>query len=184
MPDKSTSLSVAAMEGVNYCNKLFEIEKKLVDMTNEDRYKQSLGQSKPVLDAFLVWLNIKSKRVLPKSAFAKAITYCRNQWRKLEIFLLDGSLEINNNHAEKSIKPFVISRKNWLFSNTSKGATSSAIIYSIIEIAKENWLSPFLYLAYLFEQLPNIDVNNKEKLDNLLPWYKYLPGSCRKPLKK
>jgi len=57
MPDKSTSSSVAAMEGLKYCNKLFEIERKLVDITDEDRYKQRLEQSKPVLDAFLVWLN-------------------------------------------------------------------------------------------------------------------------------
>ncbi|WP_414648634.1 IS66 family transposase [Clostridium sp.] len=184
MPDKSTSSSVAAMEGLKYCNKLFEIERKLVDITDEDRYKQRLEQSKPVLDAFLVWLNIKSKQVLPKSAFGKAIAYCRNQWRKLERFLLDGRLEIDNNRAERSIKPFVIGRKNWLFSNTSKGATSSAIIYSIIETAKKNGLSPFPYLTYLFEQLPNIDVNNKEKLDAILPWSKDLPDNCRKPLKK
>ncbi|MBU3183151.1 IS66 family transposase, partial [Clostridium psychrophilum] len=73
MSDKSTSSSVAAMDGLKYCNKLFEIERKLADASDENRYNQRLEQSKPVLDAFLVWLNIKSKQVLPKSAFGKAI---------------------------------------------------------------------------------------------------------------
>ena len=132
----------------------------------------------------MVWLNIKSKQALPKSAFGTAITYCRNQWKKLERFLLDGRLEIDNNRAERSIKIFVIGRKNWLFSNSQKGATASAVIYSIIETAKENELSPFFYLTYLFEQLPNTDVKDIQKLDDLLPWSKNLPDICRKPLKK
>ena len=78
----------------------------------------------------------------------------------------------------------MIGRKNWLFSNSQKGATSSAVIYSIIETAKENQLNPLLYLTYLLEQLPNIDRDDIEKLDALLPWSKDLPDSCRKPLKK
>lgn len=184
LPDKSMLSSVAAKEGLNYCNKLFEIERKLVDLSNEERYQMRLEQSKPVLDAFLVWLNIKSKQVLPKSTFGTAITYCRNQWQKLEGFLLDGRLEIDNNRAERSIKPFVIGRKNWLFSNSQKGATASAVIYSIIETAKQNQLNPLLYLTYLFEKLPNVDTKDIPTLDALLPWSKDLPESCRKPLKK
>lgn len=184
MPDKTTPTSVAAREGLDYCNKLFEIERRLVDVTCEERYQMRLEQSKPVLDAFLVWLNIKSKQVLPKSAFGKAITYCRNQWKKLEAFLLDGRLEISNNRGERAIKPFVIGRKNWLFSNTQKGATASAIIYSVIETAKANALSPFHYLTYLLEQLPNIDTTDLEKLDALLPWSESLPDECKKPIKQ
>jgi len=184
MPTKSTISSVAAEEGLDFCNKLFEIERKLADLPDEERYLKRLEQSKPVLDAFLVWLNIKSKQALSKTAFGTAITYCRNQWNKLERFLLDGRLEIDNNRAERSMKSFVIGRKNWLFSNSQKGATSSAVIYSIIETAKENELSPFFYLTYLFEQLPNTDVKDMQKIDDLLPWSKNLPDSCRKPLKK
>ena len=93
-------------------------------------------------------------RVLPKSALGTAVTYCRNQWSKLLTFLLDGRLEIDNNRSERAIKPFVIGRKNWLFANTVRGAKSSAVIYSLVETAKENGLAPFPYLTYLFEQLP------------------------------
>jgi len=77
---------------------------------------------------------------------------------KTKCFFCDGRLEIDNNRAERSIKLFVIGRKNWLFANTPRGAKASATIYSIVETAKENGLNPFAYLQYLFEQLPNIEL--------------------------
>lgn len=102
-----------------------------------------------------------------------------NQWKHLKAFLLDGHLEIDNNRSERSIKPFVIGRKNWMFSNTPRGARGSAIMYSVVETAKENNLSPYHYFRYLFETLPNINLNNKEEIDKVLPWSKDLPSSCR-----
>ncbi|SHK60179.1 transposase domain-containing protein, partial [Paramaledivibacter caminithermalis] len=77
--------------------------------------------------------------------------------------------EISNNRAERAIRPFTIGRKNWIFANTPKGASASAVIYSIIETAKANNLSPFHYLQYLFVKLPNIDITNTTHLDALLP---------------
>lgn len=68
----------------------------------------------------------------------------------LQRYLLDGRLEISNNRAERSIKPFVIDRKNFLFANTSRGARASAVMFSTIETAKENDLNPFDYLVNLF----------------------------------
>ena len=94
-------------------------------------------------------------------------------------FLLDGRLELSNNRGERAIKPFVIGRKNWLFSNTPRGATSSAIIYSIIETAKENGLIPFSYLTYLLEKLPNINLDDPEQLDKLLPYSTEIPAHCK-----
>ena len=129
------------------------------------------------------WLKEQTPRVLQKSALGKAIKYCRNQWERLEAFLEDGRLDIDNNRAERSIKPFVIGRKNWMFSNTAKGARSSAIIYSIVEAAKENGLNPFKYLSHLFEELPNIDTTDKEQLAELLPWPTSLPAECHVPTK-
>jgi len=98
------------------------------------------------------------------------VTYGHNQWKKLLRFLEDGRIEISNNRAERSIKPFVIGRKNWLFCNTPKGARTSAIIYSMVETAKENGLNPYAYLTHLFEKLPNLDSRDNESLDQLLPW--------------
>lgn len=183
MPSKTTTTSTVAEEGLDYCNQLFDIERRLKDMEVEKRYRLRLEQSKPVLDAFQTWLQTKKRQVLPKSALGQAINYSLNQWEKVSHFLLDGRLEVSNNRGERAIKPFVIGRKNFLFSNTPKGATASATIYSVVETAKANQLSPFHYLTYLFEKLPNIDVSDTDQLDALLPWSKTLPEACRTPLK-
>ena len=132
-----------------------------------------------MLEAFSAWLKTQQPKVLPKSALGQAIQYCRNQWDKLVGFLKDGRLEIDNNRSERSIKPFVIGRKNWLFANTARGARASATIYSIIETAKENNLNPFTYLTYLFEKLPNMDTKDKDALDQLMPWSSTIPLVCR-----
>ena len=117
----------------------------------------------------MAWLHQQRARTLPKSLLGQAITYSLNQWEKLTAFLKDGRLEIDNNRSERSIKPFVIGRKNWLFANTPRGAKASAMIYSMIETAKENGLNPFKYLKYLFEQLPQLpDPKDPEALDQLL----------------
>ena len=130
------------------------------------------------------WLKIKEKETLPKSSLGRAIKYCLNQWGKLEVFMLDGRLEISNNKTERAIKPFVIGRKNFLFSKSPRGATASAITYSIIERLKANNLNPFYYLEYLFEKLPNINPENLEELDQLLPWSGLIPEICKIPNKK
>lgn len=181
LPKGADQSKLTATEGLEYCNQLFTIERKFLNETPEERYEQRLKHSKPLLEAFSTWLKIQTPKVLPKSALGKAIKYCRNQWHKLIVFLEDGRLEIDNNRSERSIKPFVIGRKNFLFSNTPKGAKSSAIIYSIVETAKENGLIPFEYLKYLFEQLPNIDTTNAEVLDQLLPWSPTIPLHCQSP---
>ena len=170
---------VAAKEGLAFCNKLFTIERDLKSVTFEERYRLRQEHSLPVLEAFWSWLKYQAPRVLPKSAFGQAITYCLKQWDKLNAFLLDGRLKLDNNRGERSIKPFVIGRKNWLFSNTPRGAKTSATVYSIVESAKENGLNPYTYLKYLFEQLPNVDLKNESVLDSLLPYSEALPGECR-----
>ncbi len=170
---------VTAKEGLDFCNQLYAIERDLKDSSPEKRYEQRIARSRPVLDAFSAWLDEQSLRVLPKSALGQAIMYCKNQWSRLEAFLLDGRLELDNNRSERTIKPFVIGRKNWLFSNTPRGAKASATIYSIIETAMENGLMPFEYLKYVFETLPNMDITEPSDLDRLLPWSKELPASCR-----
>lgn len=177
MPANSVK-PVTATEGLNFCNQLFAVERKLKKLDPKDRYEERLKQSKPILDAFLSWLQKQEQQVLPKSALGKAIAYCLNQWDKLIAFLEDGRLEIDNNRSERSIKSVVIGRKNWLFANTPQGARASAIIYSIVETAKANQLNPYYYLRYLFEQLPNMDLSDKNALDQMLPWSTTLPVTC------
>lgn len=179
LPETASTSTVKTKEGLAYCNQLFEIERKLKGVSPEERFDARQELSKPVLEAFSAWLKELTPRALPKSALGQAIKYCRNQWDRLVAFLEDGHLEIDNNLAERSIKPFVIGRKNWLFSNTARGAKSSAIIYSVVETAKENGLNPFYYLSYLFQELPNIDTTDKTKLAEFLPWSPTLPENCR-----
>ena len=91
---------------------------------------------------------------------------------------LDGRLELSNNRGERAIKPFVMGRKNWLFSNSVNGVKASAIAFSIIETAKDNGLIPFEYLKFLLETLPTATIS---RIDNLMPWSVDLPASCRVP---
>ena len=92
--------------------------------------------------------------VQPTSVLGKAVQYTLNQWSKLQVYLTDGRINIDNNRAERAIKPFVIGRKAWLFVNTHGGADARAVLYSLVEIAKANDLQPIDYLMSLFEQWP------------------------------
>jgi len=184
LPEGAENLRLTANTGLAFCNKLYSVETKLKSLTPEERQKERLIHSQPILEAFAQWLQEQAPKVLPKTACGKAIKYCQSQWPKLIVFLQDGRLEIDNNRAERAIKPFVIGRKNWLFSNTSKGARASACIYSVIETAKENALNPYAYLKYLFEQLPNINVNDSTLIEKYMPWSEEIPDHCRVPKKE
>lgn len=124
----------------------------------------------------MVWLKEINEVCVQKSHLGKAINYCLDQWETLNNFLLDGRLEIHNNRAERSIKPFVIGRKNFLFCITPRGADASAITYSVVESAKANGLKPFEYIQYLLRQLPN---STSQELKKYLPWSEDIPEHCR-----
>ena len=172
--DRTGSL---ALTGKQYCDRLFRIERALENLLPENRFEERQKQAKPVLDAFLAWL--KSANPAPKSGTGKAIHYALEQWKYLERYLLDGRLEISNNRAERSIKPFVVDRKNFLFANTVSGAGGSAVMFSIIQTALENGLNPFTWLTYLFKTAPNIDINDPEQFEMLLP--DHAPDDCKAP---
>lgn len=180
---RNSDVLTVAEEGLRFCNALFKIEKALKEKTPEERQNERLEKIQPILDDFFAWLKKVRPQVTPKSATGKAIGYCINQWPKLINFMLDGNLEMDNNRAERSFRPFVIGRKNWIFATSMKGATSSAIIYSIIETAKENNLNPLHYLTYVLEQLSLINVDDPAAIKNLLPWSTTLPENCRVPKK-
>lgn len=164
----------AALTGLDYCNKLFAWEERFKDLSPEERTKQRLKEGKPILDALLAWAN--SVSAAPKSALGKALHYLKEQWPYLIRYLEDGRLELSNNRAERSIKPFVIGRKNFLFANTPLGARASAVIYSLIETAKETGLDPFRYLTWVLETAPTLDRTVEDWAVPLLP--ANAPESC------
>lgn len=141
-------------------------------------YKR-LEQEKPVLDALLAWANAASGKAAPKSALGRALHYLLEQWPYLIRYLEDGRLELSNNRAERSIKPFVMGRKNWLFANTPGGAQSSSVIYSLIETAKENGFDPYRYLLWVLRNAPAMSQMDEAWAEQLLP--ASAPQECRIP---
>ena len=121
----------------------------------------------PVLMEFHVWLSKRLPEVPPKSLIGKAISYTLGQWGRLKRYVDDGRLAPDNNLAENAVRPFVVGRKNWLFSGVADGATSSATLYSIIETAKANGLDPYWYLRALFDRLPLAET--RDQMHALLP---------------
>ena len=166
----------AAAQGLAYIEKLFAFERTWKNLAPEERLKERLMNSKPISDAFFDWA--ASFGAPPKSLLGQAVHYALSQRKYLENVYLDGRLEFSNNRAERSVKPFVIGRKNWLFAATKEGARASSVIYSIVETAKENGLRPFQYMQYLLETLPNSTTGN---LEDLLPWSDKLPVECYVP---
>lgn len=165
--------------GRDYCNQLFKIEESLSEMPPEQRCSKRLELEKPVLDAFWCWLD--SLHVLAGSALGKAVVYAQNQKPYMENYLLDGRCSISNNAAENSIRPFTVGRKNWLFSDTPKGASASAAVYSIVETAKVNGLNVYTYLEYLLMYMPDMDYHNHpEHLEQLMPWSDSVQAECGK----
>lgn len=143
LPKKAEDKVCVAREGLQFCNSLYSVEHEFKDASPEERFEGRQEKSKPILDEFHKWLKYQRPRITPKSATGAAITYCLNQWDKLNNYLLDGRLWSDNNSSELSIRGFTIARKNFLFCNTPSGATSSAMIYSIIETAKANAVKPW-----------------------------------------
>jgi transposase len=143
--------------GLDYCDRLFGLEADFTkkNLSFEERHRARIEQSKPIAEAFFAWAKAENARnPIPKSFFGMALTYAVNQENWLMNVFLDGRLELSNNRAERSVRPFAVGRKNWLFCNTPNGADASASAYSIIETAKANGLKPFSYLQFLLERLP------------------------------
>ena len=174
-----------AIIGFNWCEKIYNLERSLREnySTTDDyyhkRYEIRLKELKPLLEAFEQYINIEIKDALPRSPLGKALEYAQKTVPKMKTVLEDGSLEIDNNAAERAVKPFVIGRKNWLFANTSKGAVSSAIIYSIVETAKANGLKIERYLQYLFDAVSNLEFRDRDTLIGLMPWSYKIPEELK-----
>lgn len=166
LPQKDQA-NAAALQGQAYCSRLFSIEQELAELPPEERYTQHLERSKPVMDALLAWA--ETTNAAPKSALGKAVYYLKEQCPYLIRVLEDGRLELSNNLAERSIKPFVIGRKNFLFANTPWGAQGSAVIYSMIETAKESGLDPYRYLTWLLTNVPIMAARDDSWADKFLP---------------
>ena len=148
--------------------KLYAIEKKIKDLNADGKHTIRQQESAPILEKIRIWLDKTLHQTLPKGTLGKALGYLNKNWGKLTIYINDGRLNIDNNPVENAIRPFVIGRKNWLFSASVSGAKSSANLYSLIETAKANNLEPYAYLRHVFTLLPQ--AKTQEAVAALLPW--------------
>ena len=139
---------------LNPINKRYGIERDLKEVGDEHRHEGRQQNSLPVLAQLHVWLEKTQPQVTAQNALGKAINYLVSNWDKLVRYAEGGYLPIDNNAAERAIRPFVIGRKNWLFSDTPKGATASAQLYSSVETAKANGQEPYARLRHALERLP------------------------------
>ena len=167
--------SSPAMIGIAYFDKLFEIERKIAVLPPDERKQKRQELSLPVLNELRSWVG--NLNAPPKSLLGKAANYVISQWSWRTVWLEDGHLEISNNLAERSIKPFVIGRKNFLFANTPSGARSSAILFSMIQTAKENGFDPYRYLTWVLKKAPYLTMTDLVDIDSLLP--ANAPEDCR-----
>lgn len=154
---------------LNQIRKLYAVETQAKALEPEARLALREQKSRPLIAQLRTWLDKSVQQVLPKSALGKALHYLDGQWNRLTRFLDDGVIPLDNNPAENAIRPFVVGRKNWLFSHTPSGAHASAAIYGLIETAKVNGLSPYDYLKFVFETLPTL--GEEDDLSSLLPWH-------------
>ena len=153
---------------LNLINKLYAVERGCKEADDTARLQARQQKSEPILHQLKAWLDKTQPYITPQSALGKALNYLANNWSKLIRYTEGGHLPIDNNPAERAIRPFVIGRKNWLFSDTPKGAHASALIYSLIETAKANGQEPYAWLRHVLERLPL--ATTTEDYEALLPW--------------
>jgi len=149
--------------------KLYAVERRIAGLTVDERMSARQQDAVPVLKTIRTWLDKTLHATLPKGALGKALAYLDRNWGKLTVYIEDGRLSIDNNPAENAIRPFVIGRKNWLFSASVDGAKASANLYGLIETAKANGLEPYAYLRHVFKELPAAE--SVEAMEALLPWH-------------
>lgn len=174
---KELDYSNPAAQGVQYINRLFEHERYSAarKQTPEQRYTYRLEKEKPVLDAFWKWIS----QQCPKKGtrFEKAVNYAQNHKDEFMTYLEDGRCSFSNNLSENSIRPFTVGRRNWLFSDTPKGADASSMVYTMVEMAKAHGLNIYKYLNFLLERLPGTVMTDGE-LSKLVPWNETVQEIC------
>jgi hypothetical protein len=149
-------------------NKLYGIERDLKDLSDTERKVGRYEKSLPILAQLKSWIEKTQPQVTAHNALGKAISYFGKQLEQTGAIRREGYLPLDNNAAERAIRAFVIGRKNWLFSDTPKGATASARPYSLVDTAKANGQEPYAWLRHALERLPA--ASSVEAYEAWLPW--------------
>ena len=166
---KQLDYTQPSVQGMMYINQLFHLEDVIkAEHSSFDAIKKArLEKEKPIVEGFFSWLD--KQNPVRGSRMDKAVTYIQNRRDYLMTYLEDGRCSFSNNLSENAIRPFTVGRKNWLFCDTPHGAQASAIVYTMVEMAKANGVNVYHYLTYLLEKLPDDSMSDNE-LDQLAPW--------------
>jgi len=168
MPKGEIGKKSVAAQGYKFCNRLFRLERNMEKLNDGDRQAKRQEKSKQIIDEYYAWIETITH---PTGKLKEAVTYAINQKEFLCAFLDHGEIEISNNQVENAIRPFVVGRKGWLFSDTPEGAEALAIVYTLTETAKANNLRLENYIEHLLTVLPERLADDPDAdIDDLLPW--------------
>lgn len=177
-PDKGTGAKAGllpAEKGVEFCNRLFFLERLYKDLPADERKQKRLETEPQIWDEFWIWLDTLSPT--GGSKLEKAVNYALNHKETLMNYLKDGRCEISNNAAERKAKVYVTGRKNFLFHDTVDGARASAVVLSLIETAKANNLNIYQYLYTLLLYMPDYK-DEPAGIEQLMPWSDFIKDKC------
>jgi transposase len=155
-----------AHEAVARIAAFYHLDNAWKELDPDERRRRRIDEIKPLLDAFHAWMSAHLPGLLPKSPLAQAFAYAANHWQALTRFLDDGRLPLDNNAAERALRPIAVGRKNWLFAGSVRGGEAAAIVLSFVESAKLHGLNPYAYLRDVLTRLPQARARD---LDSLLP---------------
>lgn len=159
--------SPIAREALERIGALYDIEREITGQSAEQRRQVRQQRGRPLAEAFRIWCEGQLTRIPGKGDLAKAMRYALKRWDAFALFLDDGRVAIDNNPAERAIRPVAIARKNWLFVGSDAGGETLADAMTVIETAKLAGLNPEAYLA---DALARINDPLVTRLDELLPW--------------
>lgn len=163
---KTDKLPIAE-EALQRIGELYDVEREIRGSPPHDRQQARQVQSRPRFDGLRHWLEARLAEVSGKSGTAEVIRYALNRWQALGRFIDDGTIEIDNNAAERSIRPVTLGRKNWLFAGSDNGGERAANVLSLIETAKLNGINPEAYLRTVLTRIADHPIN---RIGELLPW--------------
>jgi transposase len=160
--------SPIAAEAIKRIGALYAIEREMRGRLPSERVAARQERSRPLLDELHAWLLVALRTVSAKSQLAIAINYALVRWHALTRYCDDGRIEIDNNSAERAIRPVVLGRRNYLFAGSDAGGERAANIYSLIGTAMLNAMDPYLYLRHVLERIAEHPIN---RIEELLPWH-------------
>lgn len=181
--NKATNGQKYSQELLDIISLMYQINNDIVSRNKNDYEtikKEREEKLKPLMESFFEKCFLFKQNAYKSSKFERALNYALNRKENMMNFFLDGRIDLDNNYTEREgIKPFVIGRKNWLFSNTSKGAEISSMMFSLVETAMHNNLDPYKYIKYLIDNLPAPATLNVD-YSIYLPWSDKIPEEIKK----